>query len=293
MHSCPKCREHQPEKCPLIRKGIMSALAEHCRDHLPDDDDDEYSAKMYDLDVLFRDIKKKFLYGSTALLRVDPGENQGQDIVPVLAARKAPCPWSRDYTSADGMFVDGDTILWLVDLEQVPLRECAEPRMVKYVVPKELSATHKFRAVPLKCAAGLGQGLSGYMDEVAQQGSSKHFSLRAGVVEDARSNPVLLSAKPSSAFHGFNPVEISAEDERRSPLRPELFDVGTVVRRKFSGPLSSRGKRLWRTKRLLNATVVGVKTNESLRRHWYKLRWNGDQSTVLGAKAEIYVEKAT
>lgn len=269
----------------------MSAPAEHCRDHLNDDDDDEYSAKMYDLDVLFREIQKQFPYGSTALLRVDPGENQGQDIVPVLVARKAPCPWSRDYTSADGMFMDGDTILWVVDLEQVPLRECAEPGMVKYVVPKELSVTHKLRAVPLKCTAGLGQGLSGYMEEVADQGSSKHFALRAGVVEDARSNLVLLSTKPSSAFHGFNPVEMSAEDERRSPLRPELFDVGTVVRRKFSGPLSSRGKRLWRTKRLLNATVVGVRTDESRRRHRYKLRWKGDQSTVLEAKAEIYVDE--
>lgn len=270
----------------------MAAPAEHCRNHLDDGDDDWHSAKMYDLGVLFREMKKSFPYGSAALLRVDPGENQGQDIVPVLVARKAPCPWSRDYTSADGMFTDGDTILWVVDLEQVPRRECTEPGMVKYVVPKELSATHKLRAIPLKCIAGLGQGLSGYMEEVAEQESCKHFVLRPGVVEDARSNLVLLSTKPSSAFKGFNPVDVSAEDRRRSPLRPELFNLETVVQRKFSGPVSTEGKRLWRTKRLLKATVVGVKTDESMRRHRYKLRWNGDKSTIHGAKPEVIVDEA-
>lgn len=92
----------------------MAAPSEHCREDINGDDDDEYSAKMYDLDDLFEKIKKqvptgqRFFFGLTR-----PAENRGQDIVPVLVARKAPCSWSRDLTAADGMFIDGDTVLWV------------------------------------------------------------------------------------------------------------------------------------------------------------------------------------
>lgn len=270
----------------------MAAPSEHCRNQLDDNDDDDHSAKMYDLEALFTETKKQLPYGSTALLRVVPGENQGQDIVPVLVARKAPCPWSLDLTSADGMFVDGDTVLWVVDLEMLPLEASSESSEVKYIVPHEILPTHKMRAVPLKCIAGLGQGLGGYMDEVAVQESSKHFVLRAGVVEDARSNLVLMSTKPSSAFEGFVPVAFSEEDIARSPLRPKLFDIGTVVKRKFSGPLSGEGKkRVWRTKRTLEAEVIGIQTDRANRRHRYKLRWKGDEETIKGAGGKTKVDE--
>lgn len=129
------------------------------------------------------------------------------------------------------------------------------------------------------------------MEEVAEQESSKHFTLRAGVVEDARSNLVLMSVKPSSAFEGFSGVALSEEDCRRSPYRPRMFKMETVVRKKFSGPISSQGKRVWRTKRLLEAKVVGLKTNKVSRRHWYQLQWKADKKTIRRAQCEVVVDE--
>lgn len=91
---------------------------------------------------------------------------------------------------------------------------------------------------------------------VATQGSRKCFALRPNVIADARSNTVLVSTKPSVAFEDFNPVELSVADIARAPVRPKLFGKGTRVAKKFKGPISDRGKRLWRTRRRLEAEVV-------------------------------------
>lgn len=79
--------------CPLIRKGIMAGQQEFARRARPDDDD-EYSAKEEALQHLFEWMPTQLPFGSTALLRVDPSEHRGQDIVQVIVARKAVCPWS-------------------------------------------------------------------------------------------------------------------------------------------------------------------------------------------------------
>lgn len=82
-------------------------------------------------------------------------------MVPVIVARKAPCPFTRDF-AVDGMFQDGDTMLWIVDLEQLPAEE-GEGRAT-YAVPNTILPTDKYRALPLRCIAGLGQGIRGYME---------------------------------------------------------------------------------------------------------------------------------
>ena len=95
-------------------------------------------------------------FGSTALMRVDPSEYRGQDIVPVIIARKAPCQqWSDEY-SRDGMFTQQDTMVWLYGLAQEP----EGGQVARYLVPDELS-TDQLRAVPPYVDSGLGQRLTG------------------------------------------------------------------------------------------------------------------------------------
>lgn len=290
--SCPECLVQKPEKCPLIRQGIMTGPTEFARKvgHA----DEVRSAKDDDLQKLFERMPADLPFGSTALLRVDPSEHRGQDIVPVLIARKAPSPWSPSDYSRDGMFTQGDVIVWVFDLPQVP--ECGQG--VEYLVPDKLS-TDKLRAVPLTCIAGLGQGLRGYMERSPQptlSESGKQFLLREGVIENARSNVVLLSTNPSSAFKDFQPVRLSEEDLLRAPVAKSMFAIGTVVEQRFKGPVMETGKLLWSRPQTLEATVVLVRTVRESRRHQYKLKWKGDVTKLVVAGVpeivdEGYVER--
>lgn len=67
-------------------------------------------------------------------------------------------------------------MMWILDLEQ-----CTEQDgtgTVDSIVPDKTLPTDKFRAVPLRCIAALGQALRGYMEFVAvHDESSKHFAL--------------------------------------------------------------------------------------------------------------------
>lgn len=95
-------------------------------------------------------------------------------------------------------FLMGDVIVWVIDLPQVS--EVGE--RVKYLVANKV-ADDQFRAVPLTCIAGLGQGISEYMERSTQplaSDSCERFALRDGVIESARSTVVLLSIMPSLAF---------------------------------------------------------------------------------------------
>lgn len=196
----------------------MAGPSEYCRADI-DDDDEDRSAKEYDLDAMFERVQDQLPYGSTALLRVDPADHHGQDIAPVLVARKAPSLWMRDDNSHDGMFVNGDTILWTVDLERV-----VDTDNVEYVVPDRISATDKLWVVPLRCIAGLGQGIQRYVRLVATQEASKHYALREDVVQNAPSNVVLLSIRPSAAFKDFQPANLSDEDvDRCQPRSARTF----------------------------------------------------------------------
>ena len=139
------------------------------------------SAKEYDLDGLFGRRPDDLPYGSTALIRVDPKDHNGQDIAPVLIARKAPSQWKSSENAHDGMFADGETILWVFDLDRV-----ADTERVLNVVPDFFPADKKSRAIPLNCIAGLGQSPSGYMRLVAKYEGFKHVELQECVLETAR-----------------------------------------------------------------------------------------------------------
>lgn len=66
------------------------------------------------------------------------------------------------------------------------------------------------------------------------------------MIEDARSNVVLLATKPSLAFKGFEMEKFAREDFDRSPIPRAVFGVGACFSHKFKGPTSPVGKRLWR-----------------------------------------------
>ena len=252
-------------------------------------DTDTRSAKEDALDALSEWIPKQLPFGSVALLRVDPSEHRGQDIVPVIVARKAACPWTPAY-AADGMFGHGDTIVWVVDLPQVPEHR----QRVEYVVPRSVSGV-KFRAVPLTCIAGLGQGLMGYMElspySVGNESSGEHFVMRNGVIEDARSAVVTLSTRPAAAFKDFQPVPFSTEDFGRAKVEPKMFEIGTVVEESFKGPRRENGRLLWKKKKTFTGVVTACRTLRESRRHEYFIEWAGDTISLVLAGVQAKVDE--
>lgn len=166
-------------------------------------DDEDRSDKDEALLKLSETMQKSLPVGSTAFVRVQPSQYRGQNIVPVVIARKAPIEWSPEY-SRDGMFTHGDVMVWVHDLLQEP-----HGQGVAHVVPDELPY-EKLRAVPLTYVAGLGQGSDGYMQRAtsptACDQTTKTFVLRYGVIEDARSTVVRLSTDLESAFRDFQPA---------------------------------------------------------------------------------------
>lgn len=252
------------------------------------DDGEDLSDKYYTLQEMFRLMQDELPFGSTALVRVDPSDYRGEDIVPVVIARKAPCQWSHEYSS-DGMFTPKDTMVWVYDLAQAP----EGGQVAAYLVPDELT-TNQIRAVPLKSIAGLGRGLLGYMERSTQSTLSetcKTFVLSDGVIEDARSRIVLMSSDPSSAFSDFRPVALSDEDLTRAPVARRMFPIGTVVKKAFKAPVMGNGHREWRGSCPFEGKVVSVNTNRKSRRHRYKLEWEGDLNRLVLAGVESVVDE--
>ncbi|CAM9636528.1 unnamed protein product [Ectocarpus sp. 8 AP-2014] len=199
--------------------------------------------------------------GSTPLLRVNPQDYEGHDIVPVCIGRKAPSVWSRAEFAADGMFAHGDTMVWIYDLELVSPSAVPSGAMDQpmFSVPDEFSGDET-RAVPLSSLAGVGQGLKQYMARMPDQADgapTKLYRLRPGVTSAARLNLVLMSTNPQAAFPVAQTAHLSGKDIRRAPLRPNLFPKGTRIRQGFEAPVVGN-RRSWKGKRKLDATVVEI-----------------------------------
>lgn len=241
-------------------------------------------------------------YGSTALLRVDPQDYAGQDIVPVFIGRKAPSPWSRDF-AADGMFSHGDTMVWIHDLDLVD--HCGSVGEAEFLVPETLSVDN-MRAIPMASLAGVGQGLEDYMEVVSDQldtfdeahdAFAKRYRMRAGTTERARSTAVLMSTNPKAVFPDVDTTvfakiqtaKLSNVDKLRAPLHQHLFDVGTIVREGFQAPLVG-SRRSWRGKKKLDAEVVDIATFSD-RRHRYQLKWRGSRDVLLLAGVPEHVDE--
>lgn len=258
----------EPEKCRLFREGITEAPAEWSRRTRGDE---ELSSKDEQMEVMFGVMQASLAYGSVALLRVNPSKHFGQDMVPVFIGRKAPSDFS-SRSSRDGMFVSKDTMVWIHDIVQVP------GRVQEYDVPDEPYG-RETRAVPLRCIAGLGQSLEGYMKRVPAASSSPsttRYRMRIGVVEDARSNLVLMSTNPRNAYSGFSPVAMSSADFSRAPVNQSLFKVGETFRKGFRAPPQGR-RTAWRGLKTFTARVEIIITCPRERRHKYRVKWEASE----------------
>ena len=273
--------------CCLIRKGIIQAPSEFSRKKSTAD---EASTKEAALNAMFGRLRETLHFGSFALLRVNPAENFGQELVPVAIGRKAPCEWSAQ-SARDGMFDHGDLMVFIYEFEQQPGGE--------FEIPSLLPGDET-RAVPIKCLAGPGQGIRGYLKPVSVLGGPnvpaiRRYRLRRGVVAEGRSNLVRMSVEPTSAFQDVNLAKLSASDRARAPIMPSLFPVNTVIRRGFRAPTWGNSQRAWSGLKKLDARVVEIATPGD-RRHRYRLRWSGDARTLVLANVpedvdEGYVQK--
>lgn len=273
--------------CSLIRKGITEAPVENSR---AKGSREEESTREKALNGMFDLLRNSLAFGSIALMRVNGAEYQGQDIVPVIIGRKAPSEYTASMYSRDGMFDYGDTMMWIHDVESQDVGE--------FKVPDVLEGDET-RAVPLKCLAGPGQGLQGYMERVplrpGEASPNNLYRLLPGVVEDARSNLVLMATSPCLAFRNFRSVALSQADEARAFVKPTRFEHGTLLRSGFRAPLWGN-QREWSGLKKLTAKVVDVTTFEKERRHYYRLEWEGTERDQILANVprdvdEGYVER--
>lgn len=264
--SCEPCRRNLPERCVLILNGVVHAPSEWAQIARLDD---EISPKEQAVTEMFGRMEKSLTFGSTALLRVDPTENDGNEFEPIIVGRKAPCAYTAQY-ARDGMFDFGDTMVWIHELAMSPSGE--------YKVPRELGVDET-KAVPIKCLAGPGQGITRYMNicrcEEAGDVSTQAYRLRRGVVENARSKLVMMTTNPTNAFRDFQPVPLSESDQSRAFVRQSLFPVGTVVRKGFKAPRWGSRQKAWSGELKLDAEVAHIATFIGQRRHYYRLKWKG------------------
>lgn len=272
----------------MNRKAIAQAPSEFSRRQ---NVTDGISPREAALDGMFSTLQSTLHFGSVALLRVDPAENHGMGIVPIVIGRKAPHAWSSNY-ARDGMFDVGDVMVFIYELDQTTKRPG------EFKIPNVLLGDET-RAVPLKCLAGPGQGFLGYMETVPRRSrsstSSTRCRLRPGVAEEGWSNLVRMSVDPMSAFQNMNLEPLLASDHARAPIQPSIFCVGTVIRKGFKAP-SWGNERAWSGLKKLDAEVVEIATFETERRHYYRLKWSGESRDLILANVprdvdEGYIQK--
>ena len=282
LGSCKPCRQGEPQECVLIQKGIIGPPSEWSRASRPEED---ISAKEEELEAMFGRVQDSLPYGSVALMRVRPQEYDGEEVVPVVVGRKAPCEWTRRL-AVDGMFNPGDIVVWIHDVEQAAGR----PR--EYDLPHVLP-DQESRAIPLKSVAGLGQGSDGYLQRVPGTSSSEdtqRYRLRPDAVATARSNVVLMSLNPARAFADFRAAALSPDDESRAFVRKPKFEVGTRFSKGFKAPTRGRNRE-WNGQKKLFAVVVARSTDGDDRRHYYKVDWSAGAEIRALAHAPLVVDE--
>lgn len=131
-----------------------------------------------------------------------------------------------------------------------------------FAFPNHISTTDKLRAVPPRCIAGLGQGIGGCMKLVAaNDASSKKFSLRGSVIDDARSSVVFVE-ESGNGVRGVHTCELFTRGFSKGPKRSCEVQAWYKSRaRKFRGPYLTEGRRRkWTTSRTLEAEILDVRT---------------------------------
>ncbi|CAB1116630.1 unnamed protein product [Ectocarpus sp. CCAP 1310/34] len=131
--SCELCRKGETEECNLLREGIMEGPAEWSRRR---SNDDEEATKEREMEVILTRMRIPLPYGSVALMPVRPEEYRGQDIVPIFIGRKAPSNYTTSSFEKDGMFSEGDVMVWIHDV-------LCHVWVIEYDVPNVLPVDEK------------------------------------------------------------------------------------------------------------------------------------------------------
>ena len=257
--------------CPLIRQGIVPAPVEWARSA---GRDEPVSTRELDMEDTFRRMQCHLPYGSTALARVIPTENGGRDIVPVIIARRSPCPWDRTFSS-DKMFAPGDIMVWIHEIKPVK-KDREDPR---FQLSSETVSNDNMRAVPLVTIAALGMPMSAYMTQSTIDPSV--WKTKTSAIKDARSNAVLMSLNPSEAFVNHAEVALDVSDTLRAPvLAHGKYPEGTLLPRKVRAPTvyiegQRRATRAWKGAKEFTGEIVGQQFDAKSRRYSYKVNWSG------------------
>lgn len=258
--------------CPLVRHGIVSPPVEWSRRAQPED---PVTQREEDVDKAFDRMRDGLPYGYTALVRVNPGECSGIDIVPVVIARKAPIPWERGTFSSDGgMFEAGDVMVWIHDLPQTGRKGGRQ-----FTVSPNVVSHENQRAIPLSTIAALGMPMAHYMKQSHK--NPCRWTLNKSSITNARSNVVLLSVQPSRAFMNHPRAPLQGSDVERSPISTEgMFPVGASLERRIRAPAIYLGGRrrargAWQGRKLFQGEIQSLSLDEASRRYSYNVKWEG------------------
>ena len=107
------------------------------------------------------------------------------------------------------------------------------------------------------------------------------WPLKNSAIRDARSNVVLLSARPSLAFAHHSPVPRDPSDVERAPVSTEgMFPEGTLVELRIRAPtVYVEGRRsaraAWQGTKLFEGKVVKQFFYANSRQYSYHVEWAG------------------
>ena len=107
-------------------------------------------------------------------MRVNPKENHGNDIIPVIVDRKGPQTFRKGQYSADGMFATGDTTVFVHEFTSHRIEKAPTGNMrVVFGLPQ---LADDMRALPLKCFVGEGRSIGSYLEMLPSlDGSGKYL----------------------------------------------------------------------------------------------------------------------
>lgn len=201
------------------------------------------SEREVELEEMFTRMKDCLAYGSTALIRVNTSENAGQDVVPVVIARKVPTPWDHTF-STDGMFLNGHVMVWIHDLGQL---QGGGSR--SFEVSTEAVSHNNQRAVPLTTVVALGMPMTSYLCQSAEK--PECWMLLLSAIKEARSHAVRMSVNPAKAFVDCHQTVLEESEEEMAPMCSQgRFAEGTLVESRLRAPMvyvhGRRAQAAWR-----------------------------------------------
>lgn len=147
---CKSCQDGREQLCPLNCQGAVLPPIKRTRRASQEDPGVE-------LEEVFTRMLAFLAYGAIGLLRVNACKCAGQNVVPVVFARKAPIPWDRLFLT-DGLFQSGNIMVWTCDVIQLSERRCRS-----FEVFPEAGSRGNQRGVPLEIGTTLGMPMRMYL----------------------------------------------------------------------------------------------------------------------------------